>query len=106
MSKPNEPTPSAPDLSAAPLHDLIMELFRRERAGDCLALVITPSDLSEYWESDESGATNPGSREPDAGEMHACKKAFERWQDCGGFTEIMEICRDAWDAAKEKDGRA
>jgi hypothetical protein len=99
-----QPTPTPPDLSAVSLHDLIMELFRRERAGDCLALVITPGDFSEYWESDESGATHPGSRVPDAGEMHACKKAFERWQDCGGFSEIMETCRDAWNAASDKGG--
>lgn len=79
---------------------LISELYRRERAGDCLALVITPSDLSEYWECDESGATHPGSRVPEAGEMHAIRKAFERWQDNGAHGEMMEWLRDAWQSVQ------
>jgi hypothetical protein len=81
-----------------------MELFRRERAGDCLALVITPSDLSEFWECDDAGATHPGSDEPNREEMRAIRKAFEVWQDAGGFSEIMNICRDAWNDAKA-DGK-
>jgi hypothetical protein len=125
-----EHTPTPPDLSAVPLiqiedelrrrgfgfllshpkgtreagvptGEIIRELFRRERTGECLALVITPGDLSEYWECDDSGSTHPGSRVPDEGEMHACKKAFERWQDTGGMSEIMEVCRDAWDNASD-----
>lgn len=82
--------------AGVPTHEIIRELFRRELAGDCVALVVTPSDLSEYWESDESGATHPASRVPEPEEMRAVRKAFARWQDCGGFTEIMEVCRDAW----------
>ena len=89
-------TPAALDLSAVPLDVLLHELMKRELAGDCVALVVTPSDLSEYWESDESGATHPASRVPEPDEMRAVRKAFARWQDCGGFTEIMEVCRDAW----------
>lgn len=89
-------TPPAPDLSAVPLDVLLHELIKRELAGDCVALVVTPSDLSEYWESDESGATHPASRVPGRNAMIAGGKAFSRWQDCGGFTEIMEVLRDAW----------
>lgn len=89
-------TPAPIDLSAVPLDALLNELMKRELAGDCVALVVTPSDLSEYWEGDESGATNPASRIPEPEEMRAIRKAFDRWQDCGGFTEIMEVCRDAW----------
>lgn len=81
---------------------LISELYRRERAGDCLALVITPSDLSEYWECDESGATHPGSRVPEAGEMHAIRKAFERWQDNGAHGEMMAWISDAWQAEQAR----
>ena len=94
--------PAAPDLSAVPLDVLLRELMRRELAGDCVALVVTPSDLSEYWESDESGATHPASRVPEPDEMRAIRKAFARWQDCGGFTEIMEVCRDAWQAEQAR----
>ena len=85
-------TPAALDLSAVPLDVLSAELFRR----DCCAVIISPSDLSEYWESDESGATHPASRVPEPEEMRAVRRAFERWLDCGNFTEIMQVCRDAW----------
>lgn len=135
MSKPNTPTPS-PDLSAVPLIQiedelqrrglgfmfvngkgivreagmttdaLILEVFRRERAGELLALIVTPSDLSEYWECDESGSTHPGSRVPEGGEMHAIKKAFHRWQDNGAHSEMMEWLRDAWDAATDGKGES
>ena len=90
-------TPAAPDLSAVQLDVLAAELFRR----DCCAVIISPDDLSEYWESDESGATHPASRVPEPEEMRAVRKAFARWLDCGGFTEIMEVCRDAWNNAKK-----
>lgn len=81
---------------------LISELYRRERAGDCLALVITPSNISEYCECDQSGATHPGSRVPEAGEMHAIRKSFERWQDNGAYTEMMEWISDAWQAEQAR----
>lgn len=78
---------------------LILEVFRRQRAGECVALIITPEDIAEYCESDESGGTNPGSRVPEPEEMHAIRKAFERWKDSGAGSEVMEICRQAWDEA-------
>jgi len=94
-------SPPPPDLSAVPLDALLQELMRRDMAGDCVAMVITPSDLSEYWECDDAGSTHPGSAVPTLGEMRAIQKAFGRWQDHGGFTEVMEVCRDAWNDAKE-----
>ena len=97
-------TPPAPDLSAVPLDDLSREIARREISGECVALIVTPSDLSEFWECDDAGATHPGSEEPNREEMRAIRKAFEVWQDVGGFSEIMNICRDAWNDAKA-DGK-
>lgn len=87
---------------------LISELYRRQRAGECVALVITPDDLAEYWECDDSGATNPASRVPEAEEMHAIRKAFERWQDSGAGSEVYQLCRDAWQAEldRKEGGRA
>lgn len=93
---------NAPDLSGVPLDSLILELHRRQRAGDCVALVVTPGDLSEYWETDDSGATHPGSRVPEAEEMHAIRKAFERWQDSGAGSEVYQVCRDAWQAEQAR----
>lgn len=109
MNKPNEPTPSA--LDRVPTSDLILELQRRMNcpaavhAGDvepCLILALTPSDLSEYWESDESGATHPGSRVPEPQEWHAIRHAFDRWQDCGNFSDLMHALRDAWQAEQAR----
>jgi hypothetical protein len=95
-----EPTPTPPDLSAVPLDQLAREIARREISGECVALIVTPSDLSEFWGCDDAGATHPGSEEPNREEMRAIRKAFEVWQDVGGFSEIMNICRDAWNDAK------
>jgi hypothetical protein len=97
-------SPPPPDLSAVPLDDLSREIARREISGECVALIVTPSDLSEYWECDDAGATHPGSEEPNREEMRAIRKAFEVWQDVGGFSEIMNACRDAWNDAKA-DGK-
>jgi len=82
--------------------DLAQAIYCRQRAGECVALIITPSDLSEYWECDESGATNPASRIPEAGEMHAIGKAFERWMDCGAGCDLMATMRDAWQAVQSE----
>ena len=108
-------TPAAPpspirlvygSLSCVPTCDLIAELYRRQSGtadehrppsvDPCIVLAFTPSDLSEYWECDDAGATNPASRVPEPEEWPAIVRAFARWQDCGGFTEIMQVCRDAW----------
>lgn len=98
----NQPKGDAPALSAVPVDALIAELYRRQRAGECVALVITPDDLAEYWECDDSGATHPGSRVPEAEEMHAIRKAFERWQDSGAGSEVYQLCRDAWQAEQAR----
>lgn len=92
-------------LSCVPTSDLILELQRRMNCPDdvysgdvepCIILALTSSDLSEYWESDESGATHPGSRVPEPQEWHAIRHAFDRWQDCGNFSDLMHALRDAW----------
>lgn len=98
----NQPKGDATDLAVVSLDALILEIFRRERAGDCLALVVTPNDLAEYWECDDSGSTHPGSRVPEAGEMRAIKKAFHRWQDNGAHSEMMEWLRDVWQAEQAR----
>ena len=97
-------TPPAPDLSAVPLEVLAREVMRRHNNFQCVALIVTPSDLSEFWECDDAGATHPGSEEPNREEMRAIRKAFEVWQDVGGFSEVMNVCRDAWNDAKA-DGK-
>lgn len=105
-NQPKGDAPASPirlvygSLAAVDTSDLLIELHRRERAGECVALVIMPDDLASYWECDDSGATHPGSRVPEAEEMHAIRKAFERWQDTGGTSEIMQVCRDAWQAVQ------
>ena len=91
-----------PDLSRVSAEYLAAELYRRQRAGECVAMVITPDDLAEYWESDDAGNTHPGSRVPEAEEIHAIRKAFERWQDTGGFHDIMHTCRDALQAEQAR----
>lgn len=95
-------TPAAPDLSAVPLDALLHELMKRDNAGECVAMILTPSDFSDFWECDESGATNPASASPTLGEMRAIQKAFGRWQDHGGFSDVMEVCRDAWQAEQAR----
>ncbi|CAB4135409.1 hypothetical protein UFOVP291_5 [uncultured Caudovirales phage] len=121
----NQPKGDAPDLSGLPLialedelqrrgfgflltkngkareagvstDDLAQAIYCRHRAGECVALVITPNDLAEHWECDDAGNTHPGSRVPEADEMYAIGRAFERWQDSGGHGEIMGVLRDAW----------
>jgi len=99
-----QPTPNPPDLSAVPIDVLAREIYRRQNQSECVALIVTPSDLSEFWECDDAGATHPGSEEPNREEMRAIRKAFEVWQDVGGFSEIMNTCRDAWNDAKA-DGK-
>lgn len=111
MENQNQPTseattathnPFKPDLSRVSAEYLAAELYRRMRAGECVGLILTPGDLAEYWECDDAGNTHPGSRVPEAEEMHAIRKAFERWQDTGGFHDIMHTCRDAWQAEQAR----
>lgn len=101
----SKPTPGA--LHRVPTSDLISELQRRMNcradvlAGDvepCLILAVTPSDLSEFWECDEQRR----SRVPEANEWHAIRHAFDRWQDCGSFSDLMETLRDAWKAEQAR----
>ena len=99
-----EPTPTPPDLSAVPLDDLAREVMRRHNNSQCVALIVTPSDLAEYWECDDAGNTHPGSDEPDARAMAYIRKAFEWHLDGGNYSEIMNACRDAWNDAKA-DGK-
>jgi hypothetical protein len=91
-----------PDLSGASVQDLAFELYRRHRAGECLAIVITPEDVAEYWGGDESGATNPSTSVPDVCEMHAIGKAFERWQDAHAYAEMMQWIGEAWSEEQQR----
>ena len=91
-----------PDLSQVSAEYLTAEIDRRMRAGECVGMILTPDDLCEYWECDDSGATHPGSLMPEAGEMHAIRKAFERWQDNGAHSEMMCCLRDAWLAEQSR----
>lgn len=102
--------PSPLPLEQIPTHDLIIELHKRQRlvpnphgVEPCLTLAVTPGDLAEFWESDESRRN----RVPEPSEWPALVKAFERWQDCGSFTDLMETLRDAWHAeqARQKDAQ-
>lgn len=82
---------------------LAMEIYRRQRAGECLALIVTPDDICEYFECDESGATNPGSRVPSRREMYSIIRAFERWQDNGSYSDMMEAVGSAWREVQASD---
>jgi hypothetical protein len=93
-------SPTPPDLSAVPIDDLSCEIARREIAGECLAWIITPPDLAEYWECDDAGNTHPGSEEPNREEMRAMRGAFSCWQDNGNATDLLGVLRDAWNDAK------
>lgn len=98
----SEPKP----LSAVSTYALIGELFRRQMgrgdfSGDvqpCLILAVTPQDLAEYWESEESGATHPGSRIPEPEEWPLIVRAFEEWQDNGITSDLYQTLRQAWQA--------
>lgn len=91
-----------PDLSKASIEDLAFEVYRRHRAGECLAIIITPGDIAEHWCGDESGATNPSTSVPDACEMHAIGKAFERWQDAHAYGEMMQWIGEAWSDEQQR----
>lgn len=94
--------PFKPDLEKVSTNYLAAELYRRQRSGECLVLILTPEDIAEYWECDESGATHPGSRVPEAEEMRVLARAFERWQDNGIYSDLMDTLRRAWQAEQAR----
>ena len=94
--------PFKPDLSRVSAEYLAAELYRRMRAGECVGLILTPGDLAEYWECDDAGNTHPGSRVPEAEEMRVLARAFERWQDNGIYSDLMDTLRRAWQAEQAR----
>lgn len=85
-------------LETATVAELAAEIHRRQ----AVALVIEPDDLASYWQCDESGATSPAADVPDGETWETCRRAFERWQDSGAFTECMERMRDAWNESNRR----
>ena len=85
-------------LETATVAELAAEIHRRQ----AVALVIEPEDLASYWQCDESGATSPATDVPDGETWEMCRRAFERWQDSGAFTECMERMRDAWNECNRR----
>ena len=91
---------SRPDLSAVSTDALLSELYRR--SGEVALLSITPQDLAEYWECDDSGSTHPDSRMPDADAWAMARRAFDRWQDKGNASDAYEAMRDAWNESDRR----
>jgi len=100
MNKKQNPAPAVTPASLAnvPVHDLIMELHRRK--SEVAFIAVTPSDLDDYWGTDNNGNPLPSNVPPTPEEWTAAQRAFDRWQDSGAFTEAMEHMGDAWIAAQ------
>ena len=88
------PPVKAATLKTVSTHDLIMELLRRK--NEVAIMAVTPSDLSDYWGTDESGEPLPTNETPCPEAWAMAVKAFNRWEDSGAFTEAMEAMGDAW----------
>jgi hypothetical protein len=96
MKPKNNPVPAATpaNLENVPVHNLIMELHRRK--SEVAFIAVTPSDLDDYWGTDNNGDPLPSNVPPTPEEWTAACRAFNRWQDSGAFTEAMEYMGDAW----------
>lgn len=107
MKPENKPVPAVNPASLAnvPVHDLIMELHRRK--SEVAFVAVTPSDLDDFWGTDENGDPLPSNVPPTPEEWTAARRAFERCLDSGAFTEIMEAMSDAWikEQLRRKNGK-
>jgi hypothetical protein len=92
--KETVPAVNPANLKNVSVHDLITELHRRK--SEVAFIAITPSDLDDYWGTDNAGDPLPSNVPPTHEEWIAACRAFNRWQDSGAFTEAMEYMGDAW----------
>jgi hypothetical protein len=88
------PAVNPANLGNVPVHDLIMELNRRK--NEVVFISVTPSDLSDYWGTDNNGNPLPSNQLPSPEAWSMALRAFNRWEDGGAFTELMEAMGDAW----------
>jgi hypothetical protein len=102
--KQTVPPVKAANLSSVPVHDLIMELQRRK--DEVAFVAVTPSDLSDYWGTDDRGEPLPTNQIPTPEAWSMAVRAFDRCLDHGTFTEIMEAMGDAWAAHEKKKGES
>ena len=92
--KETVPAVNPANLENVSIHDLIMELHRRK--AEVAFIAVTPSDLNDYWGTDNNGDPLPSNVPPTPEEWNAAFRAFNRWQDSGALTEAMEYMGDAW----------
>lgn len=102
--KQTVPAVNPANLAAVSTHDLIMELGRRQ--NEVTFIAVTPSDLSDYWGTDDNGDPLPTNKLPCADAWNMARRAFDCWQDCGAFTELMEAMGDAWAEHQKRKGES
>jgi hypothetical protein len=98
------PPVKAANLENVPVDDLITELHRRK--SEVAFIAVTPSDLSDWWGTDNNGEPLPSNQLPTAEAWSMAVRAFNRWEDGGAFTELMEYMGDAWAAHEKKKGES
>ena len=107
MEPTNNPVPAVNPASLVNVNtdDLIIELHRRK--SEVALIAVTPSDLDDYWGTDDNGNPLPSNVPPTPEEWTAARRAFERWSDSGAFTEAMEAMGDAWieEQLRRKNGK-
>jgi hypothetical protein len=92
--KETVPAVKPANLENVPVDALITELHRRK--SEVAFIAVTPSDLNDYWGTDNNGDPLPTNVPPTPEEWIAAFRAFDRWQDHGAFTEAMEAMGGAW----------
>jgi len=104
-TKQTVPAVNPASLANVPVNDLIMELHRRK--SEVAFVAVTPSDLDDYWGTDNNGDPLPSNVPPTPEEWTAVQRAFDRFMDSGAFTEIMEAMGDAWidEQKRRKNGK-
>ena len=74
---------------------------RGDFSGDvspCVLWCCTPADFAEYF----CDCSEDCARVPEPDEWRALVRAFERWQDRGGQSDIMQTLKAAWDAEQAR----
>ncbi len=106
MKPTNQTVPpvKAANLKNVLTDDLITELHRRK--NEVALVAVTPSDLSDYWGTDDNGNPLPTNQIPTPEAWSMAVRAFNRWEDGGAFTELMEVMGDAWAAHENKKGES